>query len=199
MKQIEPEFQTNANQTGVQIFRCIKTEVNPSGKNVYLYSRTKLDGKIFGYEIFIPQITKAGTVQTFPNGVTRTIEDDTENYPGASAFGKTAHFCIDMENAEKKFTQMMGQIEVEEESVEEVVEESPIEVPKAIKLPRGKKPEILIPVGEFSIDQLAQHNDVSYATARNGLQFFLQSQVVVLAKEQRMGDAKRATKFFKKV
>jgi hypothetical protein len=198
MKQVEVEFESNANSTGLQQFRCLKHGVNPQGKNVYLYVRTHAQGhqlgKIFGYEVFIPTITRAGTVQKFPNGITRTVEEDMENYPGASMFGRTAYFCSSMASAEKRFAEMMGQV-VE---VEEPAEEEKETVAEAPEPPKGKKPDLLIPVGEFTINDLAEHNKISYPTARNGLQFFLQDGEVSLAKEQRVGNAKRATKFFKK-
>jgi hypothetical protein len=189
MKPIEIEFESNANATGLQQFRRLKHGVNPQGKNVYLYVRTYANGKnlgkVFGYEVFAPTITKAGTVQTFPNGITRTIEEDTENYPGATLFGKTAYFCSSMESAEKRFAEMM------EQPLEDAVEED-------IEPPKGKKPDMIIPVGEFTIEDLAQQNNVSYPTARNGLQFFLYYKEVKLAKKQRIGNAKRPTKFFTK-
>ena len=196
------EFESNANATGLQQFRRLKHGVNPQGKNVYLYIRTyatgKDLGKVFGYEVFTPTITKAGTVQTFPNGTTRTIEEDTENYPGASLFGRIAYFCSSMASAEKRFAEMMGEIieEVAEEEEKKIVKFP--EPPKAIELPKGKKPTMIIPVGEFTIDDLAQQNNVSYPTARHGLQFFLHDGEVKLAKEQRVGSAKRRTKFFTK-
>lgn len=198
MKQIETEFESNANSTGLQKFRCLKHEVSPQGKNVYLHVRTHAQGhqlgKIFGYEVFIPTITKAGTIQKFPNGITRTVEEDMENYPGASMFGRTAYFCSSLASAEKRFADMMGQVIEVEESVEEEKEI----VAKAPQPLKGKKPDLLVPVGEFTINDFAEHNKISYPTARNGLQFFLQDGEISLAKEQRVGNAKRATKFFKK-
>ena len=66
MKTLDNTFQSNANQTGVMTFEKVKHDVSQNGKGVYIYKRTRLDGRVFGFEVFTPSALGG------PNG-TRSI------------------------------------------------------------------------------------------------------------------------------
>jgi hypothetical protein len=158
MKCIPSEFESNANNTGVMKFRSVKQGTKQNNKHVYIYERIKSNGQLFGYEVFIPSITKAGTVQKFPNGVTRTIEEDTENYPGASVFGISAYFCSTLDKANKYYEKLMMDVQ-EPPHVEE------IELEIKPKKPKTERAPLNMPAGEFSVKELAEQNGVDYPIA----------------------------------
>jgi hypothetical protein len=154
---LEKEFESNPTSAGLHTFRQIRSGVqNHDGnlRNVYTYQRIDKSGKTFGYEVVIPQVVKAGTVQKFPNGSTRTVEDDTEFYPGTSSFGSRAWFCINEANADDRF---------------DLVINGPKEQPiKVQSTPKKEKPineasHIQIPGSEFSIGDLANQTGIGYS------------------------------------
>lgn len=207
MKEIEIEFQHNANKTGTQIFTRIKREVNSNGKAVYIYQRAREDdGKIFGFEVFVPTITKAGTVQTFPNGMTQTVEEDMENYPGASVFGYKAWFCSTLENAEKRFDWIMKGKPVavadEKKTVAKVEIHKEPKVPTALSVKphrgrsKGKRPDLMVPFGEFSVKNMADANKVEPVVVAN----FLKQHpgLVKFTREERRSVRGPMTKLFTK-
>jgi hypothetical protein len=204
MKVIEKDFESNANQLGTQHFHQIKSGVNPKGKTVYLYQRTRSNGRTFGFEVFIPGVTKAGTSQTFPNGTVQTFDEDTENYAGKSAFGRSAYFCVNMERAEMRFNELMG-IDAAVESTPpmgdgvEIEETTPLSPHRGRGRPRnGPRPSLLIPVGEFSVREMAESNQVEYITASNFLKELLTAASVKFIREERRSERGPMTKIFAK-
>ena len=210
MKDIDLEFQTNANKTGIHIFTRIKREVNSNGKPVYIYQRAREDdGKVFGFEVFIPTITKAGTVQTFPNGMTQTVEEDMENYPGASVFGHRAWFCSTLENAEKRFDWIMKGKPVAEEEKKTVAKAKIKQDPAKVKIPdtttlssvkshrgrpRVERPNFTIPIGEFSVKNMAEANKVEPVVVANFLK--QHPEMVKFTREERRSTRGPMTKLF---
>lgn len=157
MKMIETEFESNANTSGLHKFHQLRRGVNPKGESVYIYNRITAEGNVFGFEVFTPMVTKAGTVQKFPNGSTRTIEDDTENYPGASSFGRTAYFCSTMDRAEFRFNELMGIENLTEVHV--AVNPKPVAVtPKPVK--PSNSPEPQYPGPEFTMQEISDLNGI---------------------------------------
>jgi hypothetical protein len=175
MKEIELEFISNANGTGKMTFKRVKAGVTPSGKNVYIYSRTKMDGTPFTFEVIVPLIKKAGTYKLplpkdAPPGTpnpTITYTEDFEEYPGAAKFGFTAWDCNTLPYALQRFNELISvpiEIpEVEEDETPEVVES----VPKHHGRQKGPRPVLTVPpVGElFSVKELAAKNNVAYIVA----------------------------------
>lgn len=171
---LEKEFETNANASGTQTFRQIKagTRVHTnkrtkeqSTQNVYIYERIMKDGKIFGYEVVIPGIIKGGTEQKFPNGVTKTIEDDTEMYPGASSFGRTAWFLSNEARAEDCFNEVLKEGGSDEENEGDVIK---------------------IPNHEFAVKDYAEELGLPYADVANWAQSQIkEGKLKVLRKERR--------------
>ena len=182
----KPSFTYNPNQAGPTAFSLVKQNVAKNGKNVYIYERTTTHGRarhpVTSFEVFVPIILKAGLIK-LPNGATKTLEEDTELYPGASLFGRSAAFCVSLKQAETKFQEMLGNppdVDLTEEDdcidVESVVVQEPVSettsLPKAKRTPKAAQCYSL-PDGEFTVQQLADHNKVSYPMAY----IYLKSQV----------------------
>lgn len=206
LEKSSPCFDTNANQTGVQEFLCVKRETNPDGKNVYLYRRTHATGdqlgKIHGYEVFTPTIKKAGTYP-LPNGKSITYNEDFEEYPGASAFGKRAWFCTTLESAEKRFQQCLQRNTADFViSIPPSTEPGPEVIPIVMKgrgRPKVDRSPLALPTVEFSIAELAELNKVERPLAYT----FINEQILVgkvhLVREERRSPKGPMTKIFAQV
>jgi len=151
------EFQSNANVTGMQTFAQIKsgskTVVNrrngeSRNQNVYIYSRTRKDGTVFGWEVVVPHVKPAGTYKLpTPTGEEQkyiTYPEDVEEYPGASAFGRLAWFCDSEARAEEIFNDLLKEKEKDKE-----------------------QSSIPIPTGEFTVTEYAELLGVSYVHVSN--------------------------------
>jgi len=178
---LEKEFQTNANSTGLQTFRQIKHGTRrvtnrrtkeTRDQNVYIYVRIKTDkvgDKVFGYEVVIPQIKKAGTYP-LPGGGTQTYDEDTEMYPGASVFGTFAWFCSTEDRAESTFDKLVK--EAEEKSDEE---------------------PISIPTGEFTVTEYAEQLGMAYVEVANWAKALIAEGKVRIVRQERRHKIGRAT------
>lgn len=98
-KPLQEKFVRNVDRCGKHIFTQIKRQ-----GNICLYQRTKLNGKLFGYELFKTELVKAGTM-LFSGFI---VGEDFERYPKAKDFGISAIFISgqkgkDKEVAEKYF------------------------------------------------------------------------------------------------
>lgn len=120
-------FITNADSCGDHIFTQLKRE-----GNVALYSRTDCStNKVVGYEVIIVQTVKAGTVYVKGG---KPTEHDTESYPGAKSFGRLGWACVNLNQAENRFNEVL----------KEQKPETPVE----------------IPTGEFNIVQFSKVNSL---------------------------------------
>jgi hypothetical protein len=169
MKEIELEFVTNANKTGNMTFKRVKQGVNPNGKNVYIYSRTKMDGTFFSYEVIVPNVKKAGTYP-LPGGKTITYTEDFEEYPGASVFGRIGWEFRQWAASEAKFNLLTAVAVPEIEEEPEPITTASVNEPAAPKhrgRQKGPRPVLTMPpVGElFSVKELAAKNNVEYIVA----------------------------------
>ena len=165
LDQCDKVFETNANMTGLQRFSFVKKATNPEGTSIYMYRREKLDGALFGFEVFFPKKLVAGTVYKFPNGKTQTVNEDTEVYPNGAKtdFGKRAWFCSTQATADKRFTELMSLgAPVDDDETEEI--EAPVVVEKRAGRgrPRVERAPLKFPKGEFSVKELAALNNVDY-------------------------------------
>jgi hypothetical protein len=177
---LEKEFQTNANQTGLQTFRQIKQGTRrvtnrrtkeTRDQNVYIYVRIKTDkvgDKVFGYEVVIPQIKKAGTYP-LPGGGTQTYDEDTEMYPGASVFGQFGWFCASEANAERVFDEL---VKGDDKSNDDVIE---------------------IPKGEFTVTEYAEQLGVAYVEVANWVKEQIAEGRVRIVRQERRHKIGRAT------
>lgn len=134
MKLLRTEFQSNVDGCGLQTFKQLKLT-----ERAALYQRIRSDGSTHSFEAFKIKIVKAGT--KLPNGL--SVQEDYVQYPGKTAFGKTAYSCKTLEHGEQRFDEL-NSIKVEDaqlsddsesESDSEVVEKKS---PSGGK--RGRKP-----------------------------------------------------------
>jgi hypothetical protein len=105
-----------------------------------IYSRTiKENDKSEGFEVFKIKVKKKGTVI-----FKRTLEDDEEQYPSAEThFGKSAWHIMDETKARTTF---------------ERLKKEAVEVDEPVKV-------LTVPVGEFTVTELATKNSVEYLEA----------------------------------
>ena len=192
LEQDAREFETNANQTGLQQFLMLKRGTNPEGKNVYIYQRAHAEGqnlgKIAGFEVVVPNIKKAGTYP-LPNGKSITYAEDFEEYPGASLFGKKAWFCANLQRAEERFQQLIS-VKVEEpEDIE----------PAKPKTPKVAKAPLKLLHGEFSVTELADKNRVSYPVAFNFVKDQVAAGVIKPTRTERRAVKGKETQLYAKI
>jgi hypothetical protein len=162
MKNLQLEFQTNADQTGLQTFKQIKRS-----NNTALYQRVRKDGTIHSYEAFKIKIVKAGTI--FAKGAV-PVSEDYESYPGKGGFGKYAYSCKTLSQAEQRYDELVkSQIVVDDVEDDDTV----VGTEKKVKsvtygAKRGRKTKdrgaLKIPKDKFTIKQLELMNpEVSFA------------------------------------
>ena len=215
MKLLEAEFQTNANKTGLQTFRMVCQGTMTNGKHIYIYQRKYPDGKVFGYEVVIPSVKKAGTYP-LPGDKTITYTEDFEEYPGASVFGFRAWFCSTKETAEKRYNELMEKSgDTGQDPAEITVPDTATSDPEPLMIgavaianslapnptshrgrPKVDRPSLLIPVGEFSTIELAEYNKVDYPVA---VRFIKESGLVKFIRSERRNAKGKETNLFTKV
>jgi hypothetical protein len=98
MKLLEKQFKCNTDKSGEQLFRQMRKK-----DGVAMYQRVRSDGSIKGYEVFIIKTIKAGT--PLPDG--KSVNDDYEQYPRATHWGKTAWSPGSESAAEEKFDDLV--------------------------------------------------------------------------------------------
>lgn len=178
MQYLKTEFVKNANKCGKMTFKQIAQGVRPNGKNVYVYSRTKMDGTLFSWEVVAPNTKKAGNYKVpTPVGEPQRFKnypEDLEEYPGASLFGFIAWEFRSKASAMERFNELVkGVLEVPDEIVGETDDEDePVTTtepaaPKHRGRQKGPRPVLTLPpIGElFSVKELAAKNNVEYIVA----------------------------------
>lgn len=143
-----------------------------------IYERSR-NGQVYDYEVFLIKIDPKGKVQKFPNGTTNILEDDTEKYPSNNQFGRIAWACINLEAAERRF-EMLKQQSIDDE-----------QEPASVK-------EMLIPVGEFTVGELAAKNNVEYPQAFLFIKSGLESKNIKFLREERRHAKGKASKIYAK-
>lgn len=168
MKEIELEFDTNANAMGIMTFRRVQQGTNHAGKHVYIYSREYPDCAPSRFEVFIPSVKKAG-IYKLPGDKTITYTEDFEEYPGAAKFGFSAWDCNSLPHAKMVYNRLMAigeVVEIPEEIEKETSATTEPAAPKHRGRQKGKRPVLTVPIGkEFSVKELAAYNNVEYIVA----------------------------------
>lgn len=204
MRTLEPVFQTNANATGLQEFKQIKRGMLPSGKSICIYQRTRLEGpmagQIFGFEVVIPSVKKAGTYP-LPGGKTITYNEDFEEYPGASKFGFSAWYGGTLATAELVYNRKTTEAAPVIESEDDGETDAPVvvKVPGKRGRPRVERPLITLPPVEFSVKELAELNKVQYVIAYQFLKEEMKAGHVKETREERRASRGPMTQLFQKV
>lgn len=149
-------------------------------KNVAIYERSR-DGNPRDYEVFFIKIDPKGKEHKFPNGVVKIVGDDTEKYPTTSQWGSIAWSYNSIGVAMAKFHELVHG-ETSSDPKQPVLKDSPEAILTVEDTPEEnskdtggegeeeeakpyKGPDLLIPVGEFSTKELAEHNQVQYPIA----------------------------------
>jgi hypothetical protein len=202
IKPLETEFTLNADKSGDNVFRQVKRSDLAA-----IYSREKTGFKPHEWEVF--QIRKAGGVKIFER-----YYDPYEQYPGASAFGKTAWSVNSLERAEQIYESLNKGIkpcymEVEIESVEPGKPSTPGKPAKVRKIKArvmrqkiSNFPPVKWPKGEWSMKQIAAINAAPWTKPRlyTLIQGFLEAGAVKeMARRSTPGQRGRATVFYSKV
>lgn len=124
---------------------------------VAVYVRSK-DGLIRDYEVFKIRLTKAGTVQKFPNQEPRIVSEDIESYATTSDWGGRAfsfHGKFAKEAALRQY-EKMSKSAIIDEVTDDSIEESPSFANTTFIFPNTEK---------FSTKDFAAVNNCEYITA----------------------------------
>jgi hypothetical protein len=147
---LQTEFLKAADGCSVHIFKQLKRQ-----GDICLYSRTGLaDGRPKGFEVFRLKLVKAGA--SLPGGA--KVEADYEQYPGKSAFGKSAWSICGLTSeadAEAMFTKLTSNPEAVEVEVE--TDTDGVKV-KAKRTPRDTNVVYVVPAGDFTQADFAKAN-----------------------------------------
>jgi len=146
MKMLQKEFTANYDKCGNHKFTQIRKE-----NGVAIYKRTKADGSVKGYEVFIVKTRKKG--DKLPGGLVE--KEDRECYPGAAAFGRHAYDCKTEAAADERFEQLVRKVTgvaTDEDTVEG--EETTVVKPKAKGRQTNAKVVIKAPAGRWTMKML---------------------------------------------
>ena len=154
-----------------------------------VYERSR-HGIVKDYETVKIRIVHSGTVQKFPNGVTKITEEDEEIYATTSLWGKIGwsfHGLGGKQAAINKFNELNTTQAVKDEE-----ESNEIEV-------TNSNTTFMFPVGKFSTREFADSNHIEYITAS----LFIKEQVtagsVKSVGSERRNVKGKATNLFEKV
>lgn len=111
MKMLQKEFTANYDKCGNNLFTQLRKE-----NGVAIYKRTRPDGTVKGYEVFIVKIRKKG--DKLPGGLVE--KEDRECYPGAASFGRYAYACKTEDQAETRFDQLVKKLNGIADDVEDI-------------------------------------------------------------------------------
>jgi len=138
-----------------------------------IYERSR-DGKPKDYEVFIIKVDLKGK-QIFQ----QVLEDDRERYPTASQFGFIAWSFNNKDVAFERFKELNEELNAPEESKVEKI--------------------IVIPSGEFSVAQLADHNKVSYIEASAFVKENLDKTIKFVRQFKKEGQRGKPANFYTKI
>lgn len=165
--------------------------------NVAVYERSR-DGKPYDYEVIKIRFDAKGT-----NGV----DEDTERYPGAAAFGRMGWSISSLGLAMAKFHDIVHSVSDTPEEDTPVMSNKGVEnmgLTVAEGKDSGKKTKpvikpLLITVAEFSKQELADQNSVDYIYANNFVNDGLEKGTIKLVRKERRNAKGKPTSIFAKV
>ena len=141
-----------------------------------VYERSR-DGIVKDLEVIKIRIVPAGTVQKFPNGVTKTTTEDEEIYATTSLWGKIGFSFKNKQAAINKFNELNTAQAVKDEDETNEVE-----------TPTHTNTTFIFPA-TFSIKDFAEKNNCEYITAS----LFVKEQIGNGSVKQ-IGEERRAAK-----
>ena len=152
MKMLQKEFTANYDKCGNNVFTQLRKE-----NGVAIYKRTRTDGIVKGYEVFIVKIRKKG--DKLPGGLVE--KEDRECYPGAASFGRYAYSCKTEAQAETRFDELVAKLKANADASEDT--ESETEEPKETTpaKPKKAKVEVKAPAGKWTMKMLVAETGMS--------------------------------------
>ena len=172
MKKLQKEFTANYDRVGNTKFVQIKKE-----NGVAIYERQNMDGSLRSYEVFVVKVVEKGT--PLPGG--NSVQETYEQYPGCAAFGKTAYDCKTIDQAEKRFDELVKKVKDSADAKEEAVKSG-----KPVK--RGRKASAKMDVKmslnkgtKFTISMLSTYTGVDTVYIRKAVNEWLSSGVITVS------------------
>lgn len=151
------------------------TQLKRSQHNALYQVAEEKTNTITGFEVFKIRILPKGT-KIFDT----VTQDDEEKYPTAEQFGRTAWFAGDLAQAEMIYNRLetgnqpcSGETEPEPDNP---VADEPVAEPVKRgrgRPPKGEKPTIKLPTGEFKMQDVADLNDMGKANVYIIVQEFI--------------------------
>lgn len=169
MKKLEKEFISGAGGFSINPLTYRQVKRNDVAA---VYERL-LDGRTKDYEVFKIKVLKKGT-QIFE----KIVEEDEEHYPSTNEFGRIAW--------------SFGNLEAALNTFEELTKAPEEELTK-------KNKTLILPKGEFTVDDLAKANNTNYVTAYLFIKEGLKNGTIKLVREEKRHLKGRKTKIYKKV
>jgi len=165
-----------------------------------MYSRER-DGVIKDYEVITIRLVPAGTVQKFPNGVTKTIDEDTEKYAVTSSWGRLAWSFSNKGGALDKLQKLVTKAEMPDETDEDDTPAAPTvpRVPGRRGRVKGARPQLSVPIVEFSVKELAEANKVDYPVAFVFVKEAIEENKIKLIRSERRSSRGKETNIYSKV
>ena len=172
MKKLQKEFTGNFDRVGNTKFIQIKKE-----NGVAIYERQNMDGSLRSYEVFVVKVVPKGTA--LPGG--NSVQETYEQYPGCAAFGKTAYDCKSIDQAEKRFDELVKKVKTSNDAKEESIKSG-----KPVK--RGRKASTKINVkmtlkkdSKFTINMLSTYTGVDSVFIRKAVNEWLSSGAITIS------------------
>lgn len=144
------------------------TQIKRTDK-VAMYSRHSKEGRFGGYEVFLVKVVEAGT--PLPGG--GVVEESYEQYPTANRFGKIAWHIGSLGYANVVYDNLVaGRGPREDAEIEmDDTEATEVETPTVTRAPgqrgrvKGPRPVLKLPEAEFTVNEVADLNQVEYPIA----------------------------------
>jgi hypothetical protein len=169
MKKLQKEFTGNFDRVGNTKFIQIKKE-----NGVSIYERQNMDGSTRSYEVFIVKVVPKGTA--LPGG--NTVQETYEQYPGCAAFGKTAYDCKTIDQAEKRFDELVKKVKDSADAKEEAAK-------TGVPVKRGRKASpkmnVKMPLNKgskFTISMLSTYTGINSVYIRKAVNEWLNDGVI---------------------
>lgn len=169
MKKLQKEFTGNFDRVGNTKFIQRKKE-----NGVAIYERQNMDGTFRSYEVFIVKVVPKGTA--LPGG--NTVQETYEQYPGCAAFGKTAYDCKTIDQAEKRFDELVKKVKDSNDAKEESIKSG-----KPIRRGRKASPKVNVKMtlnkgSKFTISMLSTYTGVDSMFIRKAVKQWLIDGVI---------------------
>lgn len=169
MKKLQKEFTGNFDRVGNTKFIQIKKE-----NGVAIYERQNMDGTFRSYEVFIVKVVPKGTA--LPGG--NTVQETYEQYPGCAAFGKTAYDCKTIDQAEKRFDELVKKVKDSNDAKEESIKTG-----KPVRRGRKASPKVNVKMtlnkgSKFTISMLSTYTGMDSMFIRKAVKQWLIDGVI---------------------